>query len=228
MSEQLDVVVIGGGPAGSSVATLVARRGHSVVLLEEERFPRYQIGESLLPATLHGVYRLLEVTDDLERAAFMVKRRHLPLGHQPRAVELPVRAVAADLRSDLVRLPGRSLVFDEILLRNAARQGVDVREECPVAAVLRDDSGRASGVRCTDANGEQHTVEGRFVVDASGNTGRLWTGVGADRHYSEFFKNIAVSGTSPAASGCPAPTAATSCAPRSTRAGVGTSRCRRS
>lgn len=195
MTEQFDVVVIGGGPAGSSVATLVARRGHSVVLLEKERFPRYQIGESLLPATVHGVCRLLEVTEELEKAAFMVKRGgSFRWGTSPEPWNFLFALSPQIAGPTSYAYQVDRMVFDEILLRNAAKHGVDVREECPAAAVLRDESGRASGVRYTDANGEQRTVEGRFVVDASGNTGRLWTGVGADRHYSEFFKNIAVFG----------------------------------
>src|SRR5512146_282817 len=72
--ENADVVVIGGGPAGSTLAALVALQGHRVVLLEKEEFPRYQIGESLLPATVRGVCRLTGVADELDRAGFVRKR----------------------------------------------------------------------------------------------------------------------------------------------------------
>src|SRR5919197_2007883 len=68
-----DVIVVGGGPAGSTVSTLVAKHGHRVLLLERERFPRYQIGESLLPATVHGVAKLLDVDREIEQAGFTVK-----------------------------------------------------------------------------------------------------------------------------------------------------------
>jgi putative heme-binding domain-containing protein len=61
--DRYDLAVIGGGPGGSTLATLVAARGHRVVLFERERFPRHQIGESLLPATIHGVCALLGVKD---------------------------------------------------------------------------------------------------------------------------------------------------------------------
>ena len=56
--EEFDVVVVGGGPGGATVATLVALQGHRTLLLEKEHFPRYQIGESLLPSTVHGICRL--------------------------------------------------------------------------------------------------------------------------------------------------------------------------
>ena len=58
---EIDVVVVGGGPGGSTLATIVAMRGHRVVLLEKEKFPRWQIGESLLPSTVHGICRLTEI-----------------------------------------------------------------------------------------------------------------------------------------------------------------------
>lgn len=73
-SEEFDVVVVGGGPAGSTLAALVAMQGHKVLILEKEKFPRYQIGESLLPSTVHGVCRLLGLTEEIEQAGFTRKR----------------------------------------------------------------------------------------------------------------------------------------------------------
>jgi FAD-dependent halogenase len=73
-AEEFDVVVVGGGPGGSTLASLVAMQGHRVLILEKEKFPRYQIGESLLPATVQGVCLLLGVKDEVDKAGFMVKR----------------------------------------------------------------------------------------------------------------------------------------------------------
>src|ERR671927_1091500 len=73
-AEEVDVVVVGGGPGGSTLASLVAMQGHRVLILEKEHFPRYQIGESLLPSTIHGVCKLTGVTDELAKAGFPLKR----------------------------------------------------------------------------------------------------------------------------------------------------------
>src|SRR3954463_8789152 len=73
-AEEFDVVVVGGGPGGSTLATLVAMRGSRVLLLEQEFFPRYQIGESLLPSTVHGICRLTGVADEIAEAGFPLKR----------------------------------------------------------------------------------------------------------------------------------------------------------
>src|SRR5437016_8126828 len=73
-AEDFDLIVVGGGPGGSTLAALTAIQGNRVLLLEREKFPRHQIGESLLPATVHGICRLLGVTEKLKSQNFPVKR----------------------------------------------------------------------------------------------------------------------------------------------------------
>jgi halogenation protein CepH len=189
-----DVVVIGGGPGGSTTATLLAKRGHRVVLLEKETFPRYQIGESLLPATVHGVCRLLGVTEELEKARFMVKRGgSFRWGTNPQPWNF-LFAVAPELSGPTsYAYQVERMKFDDILLRNAAKSGVDVRENCPVSEVIADEE-RVRGVRYTDSDGVSHEIHARFVVDASGNRSRVHQNVGGERLYSDFFRNIALFG----------------------------------
>src|SRR5215218_6291696 len=71
--EDFDVVVIGGGPGGSTASTLLAMQNYRVLLLERDKFPRYQIGESLLPATIHGICKMLGVSEELKKAGFVRK-----------------------------------------------------------------------------------------------------------------------------------------------------------
>ncbi|GIF40070.1 tryptophan 7-halogenase [Actinoplanes xinjiangensis] len=194
MTETFDVVVVGGGPAGSTAATVVAMRGHRVMLLEKETFPRYQIGESLLPSTVHGICRILGVTDEVGRAGFTVKNGGtFRWGRNPEPWRFSFAMSPRLPEPTSTALQVERAKFDHILLRNAARVGVDVREQCQVRGVIEAD-GRVQGVEYTDAGGARHTVHARYVVDASGNTSRIHGRVGGSRVYSDFFRNLAVFG----------------------------------
>jgi FAD-dependent halogenase len=192
--EEFDVVVVGGGPAGSSLAAFVAMQGHRVLLLEKERFPRYQIGESLLPSTVHGICRLLGVTKELEAARFTPK-----LGGTFRWGASPdpwtfFFSISPQLSgSTSFAYQVERMKFDQILLDNARRVGVDVREETSVVDVL-EDTERVHGVSFRDAEDKQRSATARYVVDASGNRSRIYKQVGGTRHYSDFFRNVALFG----------------------------------
>jgi len=139
LSEEADVVVVGGGPGGSTLATLVAMRGHHVVLLEKEKFPRYQIGESLLPSTVHGICRLTGVADELAKAGFTKKRGGtFRWGATPEpwtfAFSVSPKMVGETSHAYQVE---RSK-FDQILLDHARHMGVDVREQHAVSDVTGD------------------------------------------------------------------------------------------
>src|SRR5947207_4375631 len=133
-----DVAIIGGGPAGSTAATLLARAGRRVLVCERERFPRYHIGESLLSATL-AVLAHSGALPAVERAGFVKKG-----GGTFRW------GASADVWSFWFRDdPGgfdysyhvlRS-EFDAILLRHAADSGAEVREGCAVEGVAAIESG---------------------------------------------------------------------------------------
>jgi halogenation protein CepH len=189
-----DVVVVGGGPGGSAVSTLIAGQGHRVLLLEKEHFPRYQIGESLLPATVHGIGRLLGVSQTLAEAGFMPKR-----GGTFQWGEKPEPWTFAFAASDVFSGPTSTayqverMKFDQILLDNARDKGVEVREGARVEDVL-DSGGRIGGVVYTDEDGVRTTVRSRFVIDASGSTSAIRDRVGGSRRYSEFFRNLALFG----------------------------------
>ncbi|WEB43755.1 tryptophan 7-halogenase [Streptomyces yunnanensis] len=204
-AEQFDLVVVGGGPSGATLAALVAMRGHRVMLLEKERFPRYQIGESLLPATVHGVGKLLGVTEELEKASFTKK-----LGGtfrwgskpEPWTFTFAISQKLAGPTSHAYQV--ERMKFDKILLDNARRVGVDVREECSVNDVIKAGD-RVTGLRYTDADGIVREVSATFVADASGNRSRLHKNTGGKRVYSEFFQNVALFGYFEGGKRLPAP-----------------------
>lgn len=187
-----DLVVVGGGPAGSTLAAFVAMRGHRVLLLEREHFPRYQIGESLLPATVHGICRMLGVSAEMERSGFTVKQGGtFRWGSNPEPWTFYFRRLPAFAAERSYAYQVERMRFDDILLRNARRAGADVREGCAVSSVVTGD-GRVRGVRYTDADGHGRTATARFVIDASGHRGRTYRAMAGQRHYSEFFRNIAL------------------------------------
>ncbi|APU15544.1 MULTISPECIES: tryptophan 7-halogenase [Actinoalloteichus] len=189
-----DVVVVGGGPGGSTVAALVAMQGHRVLLVEKERFPRYQIGESLLPATVHGIGRLLGITDELTRAGFVVKRGGtFRWGNNPDPWTFSFAASARFAGDTSTAYQVERMRFDQILLDNARRVGVEVWEESPVIDVI-DEGDRVVGVSVTTDDGTTRDVRARYVVDASGNKSRIHSRVGGRRRYSEFFRNLALFG----------------------------------
>ncbi|MER7668251.1 tryptophan halogenase family protein [Kitasatospora sp. NPDC096128] len=192
--ETFDMVVAGGGPAGSTVATLVAMQGHRVLLLEKEVFPRYQIGESLLPSTVHGVCRMLGVTEELAAANFPIKRGGtFRWGTRPEPWTFSF-AVSPQLSGPTsFAYQVERARFDEILLNNAKRKGVTVREGCSVTGVVEEGE-RVTGLRYLDPDGGEHEVSARFVIDASGNKSRLFSSVGGTRDYSEFFRSLALFG----------------------------------
>src|SRR5258707_4402588 len=134
----IDVVVIGGGPAGSTAATLLARKGFSVTLLERERFPRFQVGESLLPYN-NDLFARLGVTVPMTKGSFTPKygagfvTADGALGYTFRFIENLPEAYHQSFQV-------KRAEFDELLLRNAVASGVDVREETAVNGLELADS----------------------------------------------------------------------------------------
>jgi flavin-dependent dehydrogenase len=111
-SAEFEVVVVGGGPSSSTLAAVVAMRGHRVLVLDSERFPRYQIGESLLPSTIHGCLPSDRCIRRHRQRWFRPQAgRHVPLGRQSGSVDIFVCHLAENGRTYLVFISGRA---DEI------------------------------------------------------------------------------------------------------------------
>jgi flavin-dependent dehydrogenase len=179
------VVVIGGGPGGSTAASMLARAGHRVTLFERERFPRAHIGESLLPATV-PILEALGVRDAVEAAGCLKKYgATMVWGRDP-------APWSWYFRETNVRYPHAYQVFrpqfDQILLEASRSAGVQVQEGVRVERVCFDGE-RAVGVRTAD--GIETTAD--FVVDASGQAAMLGHELGI-RRWDDDFRNMAVFG----------------------------------
>ena len=165
LRERYDAIVVGGGPAGTTTARILARAGYDVLLLERERHPRFCIGESLLPATM-PLWRRLGLVERLEKAAFPRKYGAyfcFADGARPEYSHFPnASRRIADHAYEV-----RRAEFDRILWQAALEDGVDGREETGAEEVVFE-GGRAAGVRVRTAEGGTREVRARLVVDCSG------------------------------------------------------------
>ena len=159
-----DVLVIGGGPAGTTVAPLLAEKGYKVVLLEKARHPRFHIGESLLPANL-PLFERLGIADQV-KAIGMEKWGAEFVSPQHDMSQTFHFADAWD-KSMPHAYQVKRAEFDTILIRNAADKGVEVHENCKAKAVdfQADDT---AVVSAQHDDGREVEWQARFVVDASG------------------------------------------------------------
>ena len=197
-----DVVIIGGGPAGSTVATMLARKGVQTLLLERERFPREHVGESLLPASI-PVLDDLGVLPDVERAGFLPKWGATMVWGKENS------PWSWYFKETNRRHPHAYQVwrpqFDELLLDNSRQHGAEVREGCRVVEVLSE-QGRVNGVRYHNGDGRDIEVRASIVVDASGQAGILSHQLGL-RQWDPFFRNLAAYAYFDGAERLPAPDA---------------------
>ncbi len=166
VAQMCDVLVIGGGPAGSTVSTLLAERGYRVTVLEKARHPRFHIGESLLPANLPLLQRL-GVADEVHRIGMAKWGAEFNSHYHAEQKQSFSFADAWDKSMPMAYQVRRS-EFDEILIRNAARKGAMVMEDCRADAVefLPGDAGVL--VHAQHGDGRRETWQARFLVDASG------------------------------------------------------------
>jgi FADH2-dependent halogenase len=159
-----DVAIIGGGPAGSAAATLLAQNGRRVVVLEREKFPRFHIGESLLPFSM-AAFERLGVMPKFEAAGFLPKHgAEIASADGARDTRFYFKDGYRSQRATAFQVTRAD--FDKILLDHAAETGADVREETAVERLefFRD---RVELV-ARRAGGEPESIRARYLLDCSG------------------------------------------------------------
>ena len=160
---QTDVVVIGAGPAGSVAAAGLRNQGFDVLMLEKTRFPRFIIGESLLPRT-NEILSKAGMLEDTEKAGFIIKHGAV-FWQGDQRVQFNFRETSAEGWGHSWQVPRDD--FDTVLARSAADKGADLRFEHEVTDVAFDDDGVT--VRFTDLrSGEAQQARAGFVIDGSG------------------------------------------------------------
>jgi flavin-dependent dehydrogenase len=179
-----DVAIIGGGPAGSTAATLLAKAGRSVVVLEREKFPRFHIGESLLPFSMTALERL-GVMPKIEAAGFVVKHgAEIASNDGARDTRFYFKDGFRSQRSTAFQVPRAD--FDKLLLDHAAESGAEVCEETTVEQLdFHEDCVTLS---VNSKNGGAKTLEARYLLDCSGRNAVVGTRFDLKRAYPDLRK----------------------------------------
>lgn len=165
-----DVIVMGGGPAGSTVASLLAREGRSVVLFEKEQFPRHHIGESLMTDTF-WTFQRMGLLEKLKQSPFTRKYSVAfanPAGKESR----PFYFFEANHHESAVTWQVTRAQFDLMLIEHAAEQGAVVHQKTPVKQVIFDGD-RAIGVEAQMQDGSLQQFHAKVVIDATGQSAML-------------------------------------------------------
>ena len=190
MTHGKPVIIAGGGPAGSVAALCLRKLGREVVLFEREKFPRYRLGESLLPGTMSILSRL-EVMDRIKAADFVQKRAATFIWgpeQAPWTFTFSTPKTAPWVYDHAYQV--NRAEYDQILLDAARERGADVREEHEVTEIRT--GGNGGPVSVSWKNGASSgTLEGEFIIDASGSRGIVARNLKM-RRYDQYFQNMAI------------------------------------
>ncbi|MCT9094082.1 tryptophan 7-halogenase [Streptomyces sp. ASQP_92] len=188
MRERTQVLIAGGGPAGTTAATLLAQQGIDVVLLERTRFPRYHIGESLLPSLL-PILDIMGARERVESHGFIRKSgAFYGWSGQEWALNFDDPGRPATHSFQVIRSE-----FDHLLLDHARHQGADVREETQVRHIAMPKD-RATSASWTGRDGRTGQIDFTHLIDATGRAGILAARHLHTRRVHDVFRNVAAWG----------------------------------
>ena len=195
-SKEYDVVVIGGGPAGSTLASFLSQWGRRVLVLEKESFPRHHVGESLLPGTL-AIMKRLGVLEKVRHAGFVPKfgatyvwgksRKPWSVNFIELSENMRARGGLIDHSFQVDRAK-----FDKILLDHCKESGATVLEGCRATGIDRDEQ-QTTHVSYMDQAGIPQVASCEFCVDATGQNCFLGNSLDL-REFNESLRNIALYG----------------------------------
>ena len=169
-SNTYDVIVMGGGPAGSTVASILTREGRTVVLFEKEQFPRHHIGESLMTDTF-WTFQRMGLLEKLKQSPF-VRKYSVQFANPAGKESRPFYFFEANHHESAVTWQVTRAVFDQMLIEHAADQGATVYQKAQVKQVLFDGD-RAVGVEVQMPDGSLQQFYAKVVIDATGQTAML-------------------------------------------------------
>jgi flavin-dependent dehydrogenase len=169
-TNNFDVIVMGGGPAGSTIASILAREGRSVVLFEKEQFPRHHIGESLMTDT-YWTFQRMGLLEKLKASPF-VRKYSVQFANSGGKESRPFYFFEAIHHESAVTWQVTRSEFDKLLIEHAADQGAVVHQGSAVKQVLFDGD-RAVGVEVQMKDGSRQRFHAQVVVDATGQSAML-------------------------------------------------------
>lgn len=186
MRANYDVVVIGAGPAGSTAAGLVAQAGLSTLLLERESFPRFHVGESLMPECYWPLQRL-GLVERMKESKF-VKKRSVQFVAASGKESQPFYFTEHDPRECSTTWQVERADFDKLLFDRAGELGVDCYDQTRVLDVIVEGD-KATGVKLRTRDGETTTVNSKVVIDATGQSSMIANKLGLKQDIPNLKKS---------------------------------------